>query len=279
MSDGDSERPAVDPSYRPVALEEKAVPPDAGQSVISNREQPKAGKPHGVPEVQRRASGIPWLKMAVGGMIVILLAGSYSWLWQSGYIDALSDEQALREEVKRLGVWGPLALVGLMAAAIIMSPVPSGPIAMAAGALFGPLLGTIYTVAGAEAGAVVAFLLARWLGYEAVRGWLGSGGLLDWLDRRRSQTGLMFIVFASRLVPFISFDAVSYLAGLTPLAFWRFAIATLAGVVPVSFLFAYLGEEFATAEPQGMIAISLLVGGLTLVPLGLKFLWDRFHDG
>lgn len=279
MSDGDGERPAVDSSHRPAVLEEKAIPPDAEQSVIADCERSKAREPHGVPERQRHGSGIPWIKMAVGGMILILFVGSYWWLWQSGSIDALSDERALREGVTRLGVWGPVALVGLMATAIIMSPVPSGPIAMAAGALFGPLLGTIYTVLGAEVGAVVAFLLARWLGYEAVRGWLGSGQLRGWLDRRRSQAGLMFIVFASRLVPFISFDAISYLAGLTPLAFWRFAIATLAGVVPISFLFAYLGEGFATAEPQGMITISLLVGGLTLVPLGLKFLWDRFHDG
>jgi uncharacterized membrane protein YdjX (TVP38/TMEM64 family) len=87
----------------------------------------------------------------------------------------------------------------------------------------------------------------------------------------------MFIVFASRLVPFISFDAVSYAAGLTPLAFWRFAAATLAGIVPISFMLAYLGEEFLAAEGWGMIGIALLVGGITLFPLGLKLLWDRIH--
>lgn len=83
----------------------------------------------------------------------------------------------------------------------------------------------------------------------------------------------MAIVFGSRLVPFISFDAVSYAAGLTPLTFWRFALATLAGVVPISFLLAYFGEELVAAEPGHVMLIVLLVGGITLVPIGGRFLW------
>lgn len=86
---------------------------------------------------------------------------------------------------------------------------------------------------------------------------------------------LMAIVFASRLVPFISFDAVSYAAGLTPLAFWRFAVATLAGVIPISFAFAHFGEALVSLEPKWAVFIALAVGGITLVPIGLKLLRAR----
>lgn len=51
-----------------------------------------------------------------------------------------------------------------MVAAIVMNPIPSGPIAMVAGAAYGPLWGTLYVVVGAETGALSAFWLARWLG-------------------------------------------------------------------------------------------------------------------
>jgi len=163
-----------------------------------------------------------------------------------------------------------------MTAAIVMSPIPSGPIALVAGAAFGPVLGTVYTVIGAEAGAIIAFWVARCLGYEAVRRWAKTAPLLERLRRSRSQTWLMAIVFASRLVPFISFDAISYAAGLTPLTFWRFAVATLAGVIPISFVLAYFGKELVTAEPGRMMIIAVLVGGVTLVPIGLKLLWDRY---
>jgi uncharacterized membrane protein YdjX (TVP38/TMEM64 family) len=216
-------------------------------------------------------------KIAIGILLVAALAGGYWWLWQSGALDWIADKQALRGYIQRFGIWGPLAMIALMAGAIVLSPIPSGPIAMVAGASFGPLLGTVYTVIGAEAGAVMAFWIARWLGFEAVRNWTRAAPLVERLRRSRSQNWLMAIVFASRLVPFISFDAVSYAAGLTPLAFWRFAVATLAGVIPVSFALAYFGEELITAEPGRMIVIALVVGGITLVPIGLKLLWGRFR--
>ena len=74
----------------------------------------------------------------------------------------------------------------------------------------------------------------------------------------------MGIVFVSRLLPFISFDMVSYAAGITPLSFWRFSIATLAGIIPSSYLLAHFGSELASAE-TGSIAITLLLlGGITL---------------
>ncbi|UUP15728.1 TVP38/TMEM64 family protein [Nitratireductor thuwali] len=228
------------------------------------------------PPAQDRRDGSPWLKIAIGIAIVLALAGLYWWLWRSGALEILGDEQALRGQVRRFGMWGPLAVIVMVAGAIVLSPIPSGPIAMVAGAVYGPVLGTIYVVAGAVAGAIAAFWIARIFGYEVVRRWSRVEPLLDQLRKDRSQNWLMAAVFASRLVP-ISFDAISYAAGLTPLAFWRFAIATLVGVIPISFLLAYFGEEFITADPARMMIIALIVGGITLVPVGLKLLWDRYR--
>jgi len=73
-----------------------------------------------------------------------------------------------------------------------------------------------------------------------------------------SQHALMGVVFISRLLPFISFDMVSYAAGVTPLRFWRFAVATLAGIIPASFLLAHFGTELASGESQ-RIGITLLL--------------------
>lgn len=220
-----------------------------------------------------------WTKMAVGLALVLALAALYWWLWRSGALEILGDEQALRGQVRQLGFWGPMAVIVMIAGAIVLSPIPSGPIALVAGAVYGPALGTIYVVAGAEAGAIIAFWIARIFGYEFVRRWSRVEPLLEQLRKSRSQNWLMVIVFASRLVPFISFDAISYAAGLTPLAFWRFAVATLIGVVPISFLLTYFGEELMTADPTRMIIVAVVVGGITLVPLGLKLLWDRYRSG
>lgn len=211
-------------------------------------------------------------RILLGGAVAIGVALLYWYLSRSGFIPDLTNEQGLRREVERWGIWGPLVLILLMVAAIVMTPIPSGPIAVVAGAAYGPLFGTVYVVLGAQVGAVLAFWIARCLGYETLRCWPAARLLLERLQDRRSQGRLMLIVFASRLIPFISFDAVSYAAGLTPLTFWRFAVATLAGVIPVSFALTYFGERLVEAETNRIMTFVLIAGAITLVPIAVKLL-------
>jgi uncharacterized membrane protein YdjX (TVP38/TMEM64 family) len=193
---------------------------------------------------------IPWVRIAVGMAIVGVLVAAYVLLSKTGALDTLMDGAALRARIVELGVLGPLAVIGLMIGAIVLSPIPSAPIALAAGAAYGHTWGTVYVLIGAEAGALIAFAIARLF-------------------------ALMAIVFISRLLPFISFDVVSYAAGLTPLSLWRFVVATLAGIIPASFLLAHFGAEMVSADTR-RIAISVLaLGALTLIPIAVKVVMNR----
>ena len=215
-----------------------------------------------------------WVKILAGASLLVALVGSYWLLDQSGALATILDGAALRAWITQLGVWGPLAVIGLMTLAILVSPIPSAPIALAAGAAYVHIWGTVYVLLGAEAGALAAFGLARLFGYEALRRWFGdrlSIGLLG------SQNALMCIVFVSRLLPFISFDLVSYAAGLTILSFWRFAIATLAGIVPASFLLAHFGKEMATGDTTRILISAFAIGFITLIPFAAKLVWDRLR--
>lgn len=209
----------------------------------------------------------------LGGLAALMALVVIYWLLhRSGMISILTSKSELRYLVSQLGWLGPVAIVALMIVAIVMSPIPSGPIAMVAGAVYGPVLGTIYVVIGAEVGAIIAFSLSRFFGYQVVKRLSHAQTLMAWLNQERSQAGLMIIVFASRLVPFISFDAVSYAAGLTPLAFWRFLVATLAGVIPTAFLITYFGEALISANSQGVTVLLVLITGITLLPLLAKIM-------
>ncbi|MEL7140350.1 MAG: VTT domain-containing protein, partial [Pseudomonadota bacterium] len=137
------------------------------------------------------------------------------------------------------------------------------PIAVAAGALYGASTGGVLTLAGAALGAITAFAIARALGRDAVRG--SRLAAVAWIARPRPQGRLMAIVFLSRLVPFISFDAVSYAAGLSTLAAWRFALATFAGIAPMSFLLAAVGAGLVD-DPEAFAPLMMLLVGLTAVP-------------
>ena len=206
-------------------------------------------------------------------MLVLVLA--YRLLEETGALAIILDGRALREFIMGLGMAGPLAVVALMILAILVSPIPSAPIALAAGALYGHTWGTVYVALGAGLGALAAFGLARLLGRDTLQRWLGSR-----LPNARlgSQNALMVIVFVSRLLPFISFDVVSYAAGFTALTWWRFALATLAGILPASFLLAHFGGEMATGELDRILYAVLALGLLTLVPLAVHMVRERRRD-
>ncbi|MEC8917007.1 MAG: VTT domain-containing protein [Pseudomonadota bacterium] len=87
----------------------------------------------------------------------------------------------------------------------------------------------------------------------------------------------MLATFVSRLVPFIPFDAVSYAAGPTLLAFWHFFIATLAGVIPTAYLIATFGEVLIATDSRGLTVALILVSGITRVLILAKLIlsWHR----
>ncbi|MFT6104138.1 MAG: putative membrane protein YdjX (TVP38/TMEM64 family) [Paracoccaceae bacterium] len=178
----------------------------------------------------------------------------------------LLDAERLDMLVARAGIWGPVVIVTLMTVAVVASPIPSAPIALATGAAYGHLWGTVQVIIGAELGAVIAFSLARVLGRDVLRRFFGSKvdtGLLG------SQTALTVTVFASRLMPFVSFDMISYAAGLSRLHALRFALATLAGIIPASFLLAHFGGEAVSGDHGRATWVVLGLGLLT----GLPLLW------
>ena len=179
------------------------------------------------------------------------------------------DQAQISTWIDGAGIWGPILLVALMATAIVASPIPSAPIAIAAGAACGHVTGTFIIVVGAELGAIVAFGIARWLGRSAVEKYLGShieSGLLG------SQNALTFTVFATRLMPFVSFDIISYAAGLSRLHFWRFGLATLAGIIPASFFLAHFGGVAAGAQGGSVAWLALGLGLVTALPLFIAVL-------
>ena len=203
-------------------------------------------------------------------LLSCLALGLFVWLgWDRLGLNHLFNPEDLHTAVTTAGAWGPIVVITLMVLAIVCTPIPSGPIAMAAGAAYGDLWGTIYVLIGAELGAFIAFGIARLLGHDLLRKWFGDKievGLLG------SQNALMGLVFASRLLPFLSFDIISYAAGLSVLHFWRFALATLAGIIPASFLLAHLGSAALSENPKALLLAILALGLLTGLPLLIAYL-------
>ena len=215
------------------------------------------------------------IKIVVIVLVLAMIVGIYFALGESRYLDLFTEPKTLIASIRDMRLLGPLLIISLMAIAIVINPLPSAPVALAAGAVYGHTLGTVYVVIGAELGALMAFAIARWAGYDWTRRFFGETGSLK---RISSQNTLTLLVFVSRLVPFMSFDLVSYAAGLSPIRLWRFAVATLLGLIPMSFALAHFGAEIESGNYPLLVAIILGVGLLTIVPILLRLFYSRKRE-
>jgi len=191
-----------------------------------------------------------------------------------GFDINIREREDLDRWIDAAGLMGPILVVALMTAAIVASPLPSAPIALAAGAAYGHTFGTLLVVLGAELGALAAFLLARGLGRPFVERHFGQKTGPHFLG---SQNTLTFLVFGSRLLPFLSFDMISYAAGLSKLYLWRFALATLAGIIPASFLLAHLGSAAMNGDARTATWTAVALGGFTALSLLVAIWRERRH--
>lgn len=177
---------------------------------------------------------VKWLLVAA----VVVTAGLVLW-WASGGLlwwELFSDRERLRSIVGSAGSWAPAVFVLLLAVQAVLAPLPAPAVATAGGYLFGTLEGFVLTWTGALLGGVLCFALSRALG----RGFVERSTRLKWFDEYVREHGAVAI-FILRLIPLVSFDAISYVAGLTGISFSKFLIATALGMAPGTFVFVYLG--------------------------------------
>lgn len=219
-------------------------------------------------------------KLVLKGLAIVGLVVLAIFVERSFELSAIFKEARIAERLEAAGPLAPVVFVLVMAAAVVL-PVPTFPLDVLAGEVFGPLLGTLYAVSGATLGAMVSFLLARWLGREFIARFLK--GHINFC-RRCSDRLLTKVVFLARLVPAVSFDVVSYGAGLTKMSLAKFAAASFLGMLPLTFAYVSFGPLLSVGAPVAWLGGAVAVVLLFLLPrwierrdpLGMRRLFE--HD-
>lgn len=152
-----------------------------------------------------------------------------------------ADIQALKDYLLSFGIWAPFISGLLMVFQSVVAPLPAFVITFTNGLLFGAFWGTVLSWSSAMVGAAVCFAIARVYGRPVVEKIVG-GKSLELADRFFKRYGKHAILIA-RLLPIISFDVVSYAAGLTSMGFIGFFIATGIGQLPATIVYSYLGQN------------------------------------
>jgi uncharacterized membrane protein YdjX (TVP38/TMEM64 family) len=152
----------------------------------------------------------------------------------------LSDQLPnLTQSVERLGVWGPIAFIGIYIVSTVAF-VPASLLTLAAGALFGVPLGVVYVLLGATIGAFCSFLIARYVARDWVAARVQKDVRFAAIDRAIAAQGRK-VVFLLRLSPVIPFNVLNYALGLTQVRALDYLVAS-AGMIPGTLLYVYSGK-------------------------------------
>ena len=186
---------------------------------------------------------------------------------------ATGDFQKLKDFVASYGSYAAAISFLLMVLQSVVAPLPAFLITFANAALFGFWKGALLSWSSAMVGAALCFFIARSLGREAVEK-LTSKGALKNIDEFFERHGKQSILIA-RLLPFISFDIVSYAAGLSSVSFLGFWVATGLGQLPATLVYSYVGG-FLTGGAKLLVTGLLILFALAfLIGLGKQVYTER----
>jgi uncharacterized membrane protein YdjX (TVP38/TMEM64 family) len=207
--------------------------------------------------------------------IAVATALLCGWLLHGSTPGLLSPE-GLKLALQRLGGWGPVLYMAILAVSVVVSPVPGAPLAVVAGMVWGMPWAGIYSVIGGFLGSLIAYFLGRTLGHAAIRALTGKR---IYVADTHGHRFFGWLIFFSRLLPVLPFDVMSYGAGMVRLSFRVYAIATLLGMIPSTFLLSYAGQSMTTTLPQAIAVGGLLVLFLVGLPwTAHRYNWFGFRD-
>lgn len=175
----------------------------------------------------------------------------------------------LREWIAGLGPWGPVVFIVLYVAATVAA-LPGSAITVAAGALFGSVLGVVVVSIASILGASLAFLIGRYFAREAVVSWLSGNEKFLRLDRLTEDHGAI-IVALTRLVPIFPFNLLNYGFGLTRVPFGTYFFWSWLCMLPGTVLYVVGADAVAKGLSEGRIPWGLVAAvaavGVVLVVL------------
>src|ERR1700722_18292908 len=201
------------------------------------------------------SAGGSTLMNAIKLAIIVVLFGGSIWLLLE-HSEWFRDPALVKVQVLQWGVWGPVVFMLLYAVGPSFL-VPGAVMTIAGGLAFGTAWGSVYSLIGGVAGALLAFAAGRFLGKSFVEQIVGERfqSMLQKIAKHGFQ-----IIFYLRMVPVIPYNALNLLAGASPIAFRDYFWATMIGMVPGTILFAFLGDALWHPLSPKFLHALLLIG-------------------
>lgn len=207
--------------------------------------------PHKVPHIRSV------LKILLAIVVVAIILG-FSFL---GFVPGISE--VMKTKIGVYPMLGPFIYIGVVMVSIVIMPLNTMPLVPFATKFWGPIPAALYAIIGWTIGATVAFFIARYLGRPVLQYFVSLEKLERWEKRIPQNIEFVAVVLLRMAIPV---DILSYALGVfTKISIHKYMLATLIGVSPFSFIWAYagnaliLGNYLAGAGFLLFIGLSLLI--------------------
>lgn len=207
--------------------------------------------------------------LVVGMVLAYWLVPSVQEFFKEAWeVLASEDEQRISEWVNQFGWWGPFIIVLAMIAQMFLLVIPTPLLMVVTVLAYGPWVGVAIILVAIFCASSIGYALGALLGTPLIERLLGAKTekkILRFIDHYG-----FWAVIITRLSPFLSNDAISFVGGMLRMGYLRFIGATLIGIFPLASLIAFLGENNERLK-SGLIWVSII----SLVGFSGYVWWDK----
>ncbi|MEH6681807.1 MAG: TVP38/TMEM64 family protein [Sediminicola sp.] len=227
---------------------------------------------------QQRAKGpikksrVPlYASLILSGILVLAyfyVPGVREFFIQSWNTLKSGDGPKIKQWVDGFGLWGPVVIILAMILQMFLLVIPSLVLMVVSILAYGPIWGSLLVLASIIMASSVGYWIGSYFGPVLVNRLLGpkagekSTGFLE-------KYGFWAIII-TRLNPFLSNDAISFVAGILRMGYWKFIGATVVGIAPLIFFIAILGKSTDSLQ-TGLLWSSVI----SLLLFVLYVYWDK----
>lgn len=216
-------------------------------------------------EQEEKRSQSRWVFIISGGLLLSLVICYFAIDSFQQFVDEAievltSDDQGrIKSWVSDFGFWGPVFIIGAMTAQMFLIIIPSVVLMVVSALAYGPWWGSLISYAAVALAATIAYFIgvhANNVFIDKLIGEKNEKKVENYIQKYGAWAIVLF-----RLSPFLSNDAISFVAGIGHMRYLKFIVATSVGIIPLIAMIAYLGKDTERLE-TGMIWISVatLVG-------------------
>lgn len=219
-------------------------------------------------------SKLRWLKAATFVLILVVCAWVGAQLVAGGQLSLEGLTATLHAAVEKNFLLAAVLylLVATLGASLLA--LPGFMFALLAGAVFGPVWGSMLCWAAVSLGAVLAFLLGRYLLRDALTPMLENAPVLKRTLFSSAHTADMYVLALTRLVPIFPYNLQNYAYGITGISLGRYTLFSTLFLLPGTCVYT-LGSAGVANEQVRAVCLVLAVVLLVVTLVAARLLKRR----